>query len=336
MAAGKFIFNPDSGQFEPHRETFSKKVAGASVTLLTGIAIFLLYIFLVEGALRVPSAKMALLESKNKTLTDRIEYISQRAILQQERLSELEMRDNRVYRPIFGMDELPAEVRAAGYTAPDRYASYDAFINSEFLAGTARQQDVIEMRTYLQSKSYDDIGKVAMRIEDMAGCIPSLFPVCPGPQVNITSPFGYRLHPIAGYVIFHSGTDIAGPRGTPVYASADGVVTDVKFNYHGYGNVVDIDHGFGYSTRYGHLQGATVEPGQKVRRGDQVGTLGSSGRATGPHLHYEVLYKTRQVNPWNYFDKNISPKTYMTLVTPSDKPEKPGKPEKGKKSGKTK
>ena len=319
MASGKFIFNTVSGQFEPHRKSFARRIADALMTLSVGVAIFLLYMVLADNVFHIPSVKKVVLVNQNNQLIDKIDYITQRSLLQQERLSELEMRDNRVYRPIFGMDELPADVRSAGYAASGRYAAYDDFINSDFLKATARNQDVIETRAYLQSLSYDDIEKVSMRIEDMAKCIPSLFPVCPGPGITITSPFGYRLHPIAGYVIFHSGTDIAGPRGAPVYVSADGVVADVKFNFHGYGNMVDIDHGFGYTTRYGHLQGANVEPGQQVKRGDQIGTLGSSGRATGPHLHYEVLYKTRQVNPWNYFDKNIPPKVYMTMVTPAEK-----------------
>lgn len=319
MSTGKFIFNAASGQFEPHRQTASRRLASAGVTLAVGVALFLLYIILADNVFHIPGIKQAVLENKNKDLADKIGYMSQKVALQQERLSELELRDNRVYRPIFGMDEIPQQVRGAGYSAPDRYSAYNAFVNSGVLAEAARNQDIIEMRTYLQLRSYDEIEKVSMRTEDMVKSIPSLMPVCPGPSINITSPFGYRLHPIAGYVIFHSGTDIAGPRGTPIYAAADGVVSDVRLNHHGYGNVIDIDHGFGYSTRYGHLQDALVKPGQQVHRGDQIATMGSSGRATGPHLHYEVLYQTRQVNPWNYFDKTIAPKTYMTLVTPAAK-----------------
>ena len=319
MSAEKitYIHNPEGDNAVGRQSEWAGR--DVLISLAVGVAIFGLYLLLNGSVFSVPSIRQAVLKRQNARLMEKIEYIGQRTAIQSERLEELEMRDNKVYRPIFGMDELPPEVRSAGYGSESRYDVFQGFPNARLLTESARNQDVMEMRAYLQSLSYDDIEKVAMKIEDMTRFIPSLIPVCPGREITFTSPFGYRIHPIMGNVIFHSGTDIAGPRGTPVYAAADGVVSDVKSNYHGYGNVVDIDHGFGYATRYGHLNSANVEPGQKIHRGDQIGTIGSTGRATGPHLHYEVLYNTLQVNPWNYFDKTISPKEYMTLVTPADK-----------------
>ncbi|MBP5505888.1 MAG: M23 family metallopeptidase [Bacteroidales bacterium] len=319
MASGKYIYNSDTQSYEPHKVPFKAHLRSIALSAALGLVLCAAYVLVVNNILGVPSLKQMVLENNNSLLADMINHAGQRVAPQQERLEELQMRDNTVYRPIFGMDELPTEVRDAGYDAPDRYAGFAKYRSAETLEKSASRQDVIEMRTYLQSKSYDDIEKVAMRMEDMAKCVPSLMPVCPGKGIQITSPFGYRLHPVFGYVIFHSGTDIAGPKGTPIYAAADGVVREVRYNYHGYGNVIDIDHGFGYSTRYGHLDGANVEPGQVVHRGDQIATMGRSGRATGPHLHYEVLYKNHQVNPWNYFDKTIPAKTYMTMVTPAPK-----------------
>ena len=282
--------------------------------LAGGVALFLLAFLL----FKLPSLKQVILQSRNADLMDKIEYISQKSVLQAERLGELEMRDNKVYRPIFGMDEIPSAVRNAGYASATRYDFLQKFENSDFLTQTVRRQDVIEKKAALQSRSFDDVEKVASHLEDMAHSIPTLFPVCPT-GVSITSPFGYRLHPIFQSVFFHSGTDIAGQRGTPVYAAADGVVTDVKYSDNGYGNEVDINHGFGYSTRYAHLHSTNVVRGQKVSRGDQIATMGSSGRATGVHLHYEVLYQSQQVNPRNFFDEKIDPKTYMTQVRGADK-----------------
>ncbi|MBO4417363.1 MAG: M23 family metallopeptidase [Bacteroidales bacterium] len=319
MSASKITYNCNPGENNECGQRSAGTGRDVLISLAVGVAVFGLYLLLNGSVFSVPSIRQMVLKKQNARLMEKIEYIGQRTAIQSERLAELEMRDNKVYRPIFGMDELPPEVRSAGYGSESRYDVFQEFPNARLLTESARSQDVMEMRAYLQSLSYDEIEKVAMKIEDMNKFIPSLMPVCPGRDITITSPFGYRLHPIEGYVIFHSGTDIAGPRGTPVYAAADGVVSEVKFNFHGYGNVVDIDHGFGYATRYGHLQSANVERGQKIHRGDQIGTMGSTGRATGPHLHYEVLYNTLQVNPWNYFDKNISPKEYMTLVTPADK-----------------
>ena len=279
-----------------------------------GLALFLLATTLFS----LPSLKQMILQGQNADLMDKIDYISQKAEIQAERLGELEMRDNKVYRPIFGMDEIPTAVRNAGYSSSTRYDFLKEFENSGYLTQTVRRQDVIEKKAALQSKSFDDVEKVATHLEDMAHSIPTLFPVCPT-GVSITSPFGYRLHPIFQSVFFHSGTDIAGQRGMPVYAAADGVVTDVKYSDNGYGNEVDINHGFGYSTRYAHLQATNVIKGQKVSRGDQIATMGSSGRATGVHLHYEVLYQSQQVNPRNFFDEKIDARTYMTQVRPAEK-----------------
>ena len=319
MSASKITYNCNPGENNGSGQRSAGTGRDVLISLAAGVVIFSLYLLLNGSVFSVPSIRQMVLKKQNARLMEKIEYIGQRTAIQSERLAELEMRDNKVYRPIFGMDELPPEVRSAGYGSESRYDVFQEFPNARLLTESARSQDVMEMRAYLQSLSYDEIEKVAMKIEDMNKFIPSLMPVCPGRDIIITSPFGYRIHPLMGNVIFHSGTDIAGPRGTPVYAAADGVVSEVKFNFHGYGNVVDIEHGFGYATRYGHLQSANVERVQKVHRGDQIGTIGSTGRATGPHLHYEVLYNTLQVNPWNYFDKNISPKEYMTLVTPADK-----------------
>lgn len=294
-----------------------KRWLAACVTLALGAAIYLLAVDLFQ----VKGLKLIVLEKQNSALLEKIDYINEKTKLQAERLEELQMRDNTVYRPIFGMDEIPADVRNAGYSFAGRYDSLQMFANAAFLTQTLRRQDIIEKKTAIQSRSFDDIEKIATHLEDMSRSIPTLFPVCPS-GVQITSQFGYRLHPIFQSVFFHSGTDIAGRKGMPVYAAADGVVREVKASNAGYGNEVDIDHGFGYSTRYAHLNTSTVEPGQKVSRGDQVGTMGSSGRATGVHLHYEVLYKRQQVNPRNFFDSKIDPKTYMTQVRPAEKTSK--------------
>jgi murein DD-endopeptidase MepM/ murein hydrolase activator NlpD len=216
------------------------------------------------------------------------------------------------------MDEIPADVRGAGYSFAGRYDSLQLFANADFLTRTLRRQDIIEKKAYIQSRSFDDVEKVASHLEDMAKSIPTLFPVCPS-GVSVTSPFGYRLHPIFQSVIFHSGVDISGQKGMPIYAAADGVVRVVKSSDNGYGTQIDIDHGFGYSTRYAHLNSTNVFPGQIIHRGDQIATMGSTGRATGVHLHYEVLYKSQQINPKNFYDSKIDVKTYMTQVRSYDK-----------------
>ena len=314
MATDSNTYDKATESVEQQKVSKKGRLAQVCAVLAGGLAVFLLASML----FKLPSLKQVVLQGRNADLMDKIEYISQRSVLQAERLGELEMRDNKVYRPIFGMDEIPTAVRNAGYVSATRYDFLKEFENADYLTQTVRRQDVIEKKAALQSRSFDDVEKVASHLEDMAHSIPTLFPVCPA-GVSITSPFGYRLHPIFQSVFFHSGTDIAGQRGMPIYAAADGVVTDVKYSDNGYGNEVDINHGFGYSTRYAHLLATNVVRGQKVSRGDQIATMGSSGRATGVHLHYEVLYQSQQVNPRNFFDEKIDPKTYMTQVRPAEK-----------------
>ena len=149
----------------------------------------------------------------------------------------------------------------------------------------------------------------------MASCIPAISPVVPDRSIyRLSSSFGYRSDPFTGKSKRHSGVDFALKPGNPIYATGDGVVEKVKYEFYGYGNQVLIDHGFGYKTRYAHLKSINVVEGMKVKRGERIGDSGNSGRSSGPHLHYEVIYKDKHINPANYFDLTITPEEYSTMV----------------------
>ena len=149
----------------------------------------------------------------------------------------------------------------------------------------------------------------------MASCIPAIPPIVPDPsKYNFSSPFGYRTDPFTGESRLHSGVDLAMKVGNPVYATGDGVVEAVNFEFFGYGTTLIIDHGFGYKTLYAHLNSVNVIEGMKVKRGDCIAETGQSGRASGPHLHYEVHYKGERVNPTNYFDLSMSKDEYLAMV----------------------
>jgi murein DD-endopeptidase MepM/ murein hydrolase activator NlpD len=175
--------------------------------------------------------------------------------------------------------------------------------------------DVLTKKTYVQSKSFDEVAQLSKRAGDMASCIPAIPPINPTPGTyRFSSGFGYRVDPVYGRSARHGGVDFAMPPGNPVYSTGDGVVEKVSFEFFGYGNQVVIDHGFGYKTRYAHLKSVGVVEGMKVKRGECIGESGNSGRSSGPHLHYEVLYKGAPVNPANYFDLTITPEEYATMV----------------------
>jgi murein DD-endopeptidase MepM/ murein hydrolase activator NlpD len=149
----------------------------------------------------------------------------------------------------------------------------------------------------------------------MASCIPAIPPINPDKRkYRLSSPFGYRSDPFSGRSTLHRGVDFSMKPGNPIYATGDGVVESVSFEFFGYGNSVVIDHGFGYKTRYAHMKTISVAEGMPVKRGECLGQSGNSGKSSGPHLHYEVLYKGRPVNPYNYYDLDMTPEEYATMV----------------------
>ena len=313
----QYIYNAASGSYDLYVPSQKRKWMCAAIVLLLGAGFFFLYFWLWNGVWQKNTPKTALLEKRNAVLLASIADVNDRMDEQNAALIELQQRDNVVYRSVFGMDEIPQAVRNAGFGGVDRYAGMKNFMNADYLISTRNKMDILTKKTYVQSLSFDDIQALSARAGDMANCVPSIYPVVPEKSIHQTSSFGYRSDPINGSAKFHSGIDIGGPRGTDVYATGDGVVVRVEYNYYGYGVLVDIDHGFGYTTRYGHLLKATVIVGQRVSRGEKIAELGNSGRSTGPHLHYEVLYKDKPVNPWNFFSNDITPAEYLSMISKS-------------------
>lgn len=274
-----------------------------------------LYFWIYVSVLGLELPKTALLKKKNAEWSSRIEVLNRQLDSYEEALGALQMRDDDIYRSIFGMDEIPAEVRNAGFGGVNRYAHYDDLDEDGLLKNTAIRLDVLTKKTYVQSRSFDEVALLSKRAGDMAMCIPAIPPVNPDPSVyRLSSGFGYRSDPIYGRSAFHKGVDFAMNPGNPVYSTGDGVVESVKFEFFGYGNQVVIDHGFGYKTRYAHLKAVGVVEGMKIKRGECIGQSGNSGKSSGPHLHYEVIYKDRPVNPANYYDLSITPEEYATMV----------------------
>ena len=222
-------------------------------------------------------------------------YLSQRIAGQNATLTDIITRDNTVYRPIFGMERIPNV--PLGATLEESAA---------LLAGRALQQ----------ARSFDEVNVLSRRSGDMAACVPNINPVDMfSGRIFISSPFGIRFHPVFKQYTLHTGIDLSGPIGEPVYVTGGGVVESVDIKFDGYGNSILVDHGFGYKTRYAHLRGIQTAPGQRVKRGEQIATLGNSGRATGPHLHYEVIYMDNVVDPWKYMDMTMTAEEYSAMVT---------------------
>ncbi|MBQ3873422.1 MAG: M23 family metallopeptidase [Bacteroidales bacterium] len=306
----KYIMNPKTLMAEL-REDGSRDWWKWLLVLLSGVLVLLLYIWISVSVLGADLPKTAILKRRNADWSIRMDRMAGQLDRCEEQLAMLEVRDNKIYRSVYGMDEIPSAVRLSGFGGENRYTD----LEGTALRGIVNRLDVLEKRAYIQSRSFDDVAMLQKTAGDMAAHIPAIPPMSTeAGSFHLSSPFGYRSDPILGYQKRHTGMDFACPPGNPIYATGDGVVIKVAHERKGYGNHVEIDHGFGYKTRYAHMSEIAVEQGQNVTRGDYLGLSGKSGRVTGPHLHYEILYRKDYVNPALYMDLDIAPKDYFEIA----------------------
>ncbi len=311
----KYILNPETLLYEIKEVSLRSKLLKGLLLVAGSLALSVLYLWVFTSVFGMDLPKTALLKAEKARWDAKLSLMNSRLDRYESNLDELRIRDDDIYRSIYGMNGIPMSVRTAGIGGVDRYSYLDGFESSNSLKNTVLRLDRITRMTYVQSKSFDEVVAVSRRAGDMVSCIPAVPPIIPDPsKYTLTSPFGFRSDPFTGNAKLHTGVDLAMKPGNPVFATGDGVVESVAFDFFGYGNCVDIDHGFGYKTRYAHLDRMTVIEGMKVKRGDKIGESGQSGRASGPHLHYEVFYKGERVNPMNYFDLSMSKQEYIAMV----------------------
>lgn len=233
-------------------------------------------------------------------------------------LQNIEDRDNNLYRVYFELSPIPSEQRRSGFGGTNRYKELENHNNSELLIGTTKRLEVLEKQLVMQSQSLDEITQLAKDKEKLLSSIPAIQPVSNKDLTRIASGYGWRSDPFTKIRKFHHGMDFTAPRGTPVYATGDGVVIRADNKSSGYGEHIRIDHGFGYVTLYAHLSKYNVRPGKKVKRGDLIGYVGSTGRSQAPHLHYEVHRNGVDVNPINFYYGSLTPEEYEELIKHSE------------------
>jgi murein DD-endopeptidase MepM/ murein hydrolase activator NlpD len=234
-------------------------------------------------------------------------------------LNDLQDRDDNIYRVIFESDPIPSSIRNAGFGGSDRYKDLEGYGNTQLMKETTERLDRITKQLYIQSKSFDEVVKMAKGKEKLIASIPAIMPLNNKNLKHLPSGYGWRTHPIYKTQEFHPGMDFTAEQGTPIYATGDGVVEIADANAQGYGNHVVINHGFGYQTLYGHMSKIATTPGKKVKRGDLIGYVGSTGLSTGPHVHYEVIKNGEKVNPINFYYNDLSPQEYQLMLELSTK-----------------
>ncbi len=314
----RYIFNQLTQNFEVIETSKPRKFFRFLLIMLAVLGIAFLFAVLLFTFLKSPKEKAQARELEYMKL--QYEILNDRLDNMEALMTDMEQRDNNVYRVMFEADPIPSQVRRSGFTDADRYADMYGYMNSGLVVSAARKLDVISSQLYHQSVSYDSLFALARNKSDMLAHIPGIFPLKQSDLKYISSYFGYRPDPIYKIEKFHSGIDFSSTLNAEAYATGDGVVFDVESNEWGYGNMVIIDHGYGYKTRYAHLNKPAVHKGQKVKRGQVVGYIGATGKATGVHLHYEVLKNDEQIDPINFLYQDLTPDEYDQILQQSTLP----------------
>lgn len=306
-----YIYNPQTQTYDRIYPTVRQRMMSLLRRLFIGMGLgagSFIVLLIVFGS---PSEKE--LRKKNSQLQAQYNVLSGRLDEAMGVLQDIQQRDDNLYRVIFQADPVPSAIRKAGYGNTNRYEDLLDMADAELVVNTTQKLDMLTKQLYIQSRSFDDVVEMCKQHDEMLRCIPAIQPVANKDLKRTASGYGRRIDPIYGTTRFHEGMDFAANPGTEVYATGDGTVVEVGWQT-GYGNTIVIDHGFGYVTRYAHLQAFRTQRGKKVVRGEVIGEVGNTGKSTGPHLHYEVHVKGQVVNPVNYYFMDLSAEDYDRMI----------------------
>ena len=306
-----YIYNPKTRTYDRIYPTMHQRVMSYLRRLFVGMGLgagSFIVLLLIFGS---PSEKD--LRMENSRLQAQYHILSSRLDESLQVMKGLQQRDDNLYRVMMQADPVADALRTPSYNKTNRYEDLMELPSAKLVVNTTQKMDLLERQLYIQSKSFDEVLALCKKHDEMLECIPAIQPVSNKDLKQTASGYGTRIDPIYKTVKFHSGMDFSANVGTPVYATGNGVVR--KAGWEGlYGNCIQIDHGFGYVTRYAHLSKIDVRVGQKVVRGETIGKVGTTGKSTGPHLHYEVMVKGQIVNPVNYYFMDLNADDYDRMV----------------------
>ncbi len=308
-----YKYDPDTLSYKEVRRGISYYAKRAlfhlSFGMVVSIGLFFVYMYIFD------SPKEKRLKREQHELITQYEQMSRRLSQIEEVLEDIHSRDENIYRVVYEADSIPVSVRKAGFGGINRYKDMANLPSSDLIIETAQKLDIVTRQLYVQSKSFDEIIGLVNKNNEMLSHLPAIMPINNKDLTRTASGWGWRIHPIYKIKKFHEGMDFSAPIGTEIYATGDGTVSTVETSYSGYGKHVKIDHGFGYVTIYAHMSKFNVKVGQKVKRGDIIGFVGTTGISTGPHLHYEVVKKGQKVNPQlYYFQEDLDADDYERMI----------------------
>jgi murein DD-endopeptidase MepM/ murein hydrolase activator NlpD len=314
MAKIKYYYDTESCKYIRVKTSTGDIVLNALGIISLTLAMAVGLIFLYSNYFESPKDVIRMNEIKNMEFyyDDAIKKVNKMGAI----LKQMAERDDNIYRVVLGAEPIDKAIREAGVGGLDRYEDIKNknIDHEQVIVQLNESLDKLSRQIYIESKSHDEIVELAENKEKLYAAIPAIQPVPKKETVVLASGFGIRIHPIYKVRKMHSGMDFAAPIGTPIYASADGVVDNIDVSFTGYGKKVEINHGFGYRTRYAHMHAFAVRNGQHVKRGELIGFVGDTGLSTAPHLHYEVFINGAQVNPVHYFFNDLNPAEYAKII----------------------
>ncbi len=314
MTKVKYYYDPDTLAYRKIEPKKSRKYRNIFLFVLGAfIAGCLGLLFLLNTNLLNTPRELAL-ERELNNYELQFELLNRKMGQMEDVLTNIEDRDNNIYRLYFAANPIPEEQRRAGFGGVNRYKSLEGFNNSEMIISTTQRMEIIQKQMVIQSRSLDEITKLAAEKEILLASIPAIQPVSNEELTRMASGFGWRSDPFTKARKMHWGMDFTAPRGTPIYATGDGKVTRADNYASGFGKHIRIDHGYGYLSLYAHLSKYNVKKGDKVKRGDLIGFVGSTGRSEAPHLHYEVWKDGEKINPINFYYGSLSAEEFANML----------------------
>lgn len=314
MARIKYYYDTETCKYERVRTRKSDIVLNAlgflSLTVMMAVGLLILYDNYFE------SPKELILKNEVRELEFYYDKLNKDVEQLNQILDNIEQRDDNIYRVVLGAEPIEKSVRDAGIGGADRYADIRKkdITHSDLVIALHEKVDRVRRKLYIESKSQDEVVQLAEKKEKLYASIPAIQPVANKQLIALASGFGLRIHPVYKVKKMHNGIDFAASIGTPIYATADGTIAKVDVRFSGYGKMVEIDHGFGYRTRYAHMHDFAVRKGQQVKRGDLIGYVGNTGLSTAPHLHYEVFINEQRVDPVHYFFNDLTAAEYEKIL----------------------
>lgn len=308
----KYFYNTHTLKYEKVELSLTKRILRV-IGYLASVAVFASIVMIIAYTY-IDSPKEKRLKREIEQLTLQYELLEDQLKIMEVVMSDLQDRDDNIYRVIFEAEPISSDIRKAGFGGVNKYKSLEGFDYAEIMINTTEKLDRVAKQMYVQSKSYDELLKEVKNKNKLLASIPAIQPISNKRLKAFASGFGYRIHPIYKTSKMHTGMDFTAAIGTPIYATGDGYVSTAELGGRGYGNHVVINHGYGYQTLYAHMSRIKARRGQSVKRGEIIGYVGNTGTSTAPHLHYEVRKGGRPINPINFYYNDLTPAEYETML----------------------